>query len=168
MKIFLIGMPGSGKSTLGRQIAEALLIPFVDLDHEIETREGKSVPEIFSEQGEDYFRQVESSLLIEWASSDKDFVMATGGGAPCFHRGIDIINQSGLSIYFDVPTDELVKRVEKKTNRPLLKTEDNEALVSKINNLLRSRTQVYQRAHTTLHTPDLNSTLEVIRLKSKT
>ena len=98
-KIYLIGMPGSGKTTLGLQLAEALQLPFVDLDKEIEKHEGKSVPDIFSQQGEAHFRQVESKLLKEWSASGKTFIMATGGGAPCNHHGIEVINRSGLSIF---------------------------------------------------------------------
>ena len=77
-------MPGSGKTTLGKRLAREMLMPFVDLDKEIERREGKSDQQLFSESGEDYFRQVESKELIEWAASPKSFVMATGGGTPCF------------------------------------------------------------------------------------
>src|SRR5689334_5487844 len=102
MKIFLIGLPGSGKSTLGKDLADALLVDFVDLDVEIEKQENKIVQDIFREKGEDYFRQVESSVLKVWAASSKSFVMSTGGGAPCFYGGIDVINESGISIFLNV------------------------------------------------------------------
>jgi shikimate kinase len=111
MKIFLIGMPGSGKTTLGKRLAKEMLLPFVDLDKEIERREGKSVQQLFTENGEDYFRQVESKELIEWSASAKSFVMATGGGTPCFYEGIKVINQSGLSIFLDVPLTTLLSRL---------------------------------------------------------
>src|SRR5687767_13761414 len=110
MKIYLIGMPGCGKTTLGRQLASAIHLPFVDLDQEIEAREKKSIPEIFEQQGEDYFRQVESGLLYELAGSDKRFIMATGGGSPCFFRGIEVINLTGLSIFLDTSVDILLDR----------------------------------------------------------
>src|SRR5436189_5502924 len=93
MKIFLIGMPGAGKSTLGRPLAAALNLPFVDLDKEIEKHEQKSIPEVFELRGEDYFRKSESTLLKSWAESNRSFVLATGGGAPCFHDGIEVINK---------------------------------------------------------------------------
>src|SRR4029453_2479239 len=99
MKLFLIGLPGSGKTTIGAALANRLSMEFVDLDKEIETREGNSVPEIFAAHGEAHFRQVESTLLLEWATAQRSFVMATGGGTPCFFDGIDVINKHGLSIF---------------------------------------------------------------------
>ena len=73
MKIFLIGLSGAGKTTLGRQLAEKLHVPFVDMDWEIEKRENKTVKEIFSQQGEDHFRQLEAQVLREWAAAKKGF-----------------------------------------------------------------------------------------------
>src|SRR5690349_71191 len=116
MKVYLIGMPGSGKSTIGKQLAAALLLPFVDLDHEIERKELKSIAEIFSEKGENYFRHTESQMLQQWAGSARDFVMATGGGAPCFFNGLEIINNSGISVFLDVPVSELLRRIQHDKN----------------------------------------------------
>jgi shikimate kinase len=155
MKIFLIGMPGSGKTTLGKELANEMLIPFVDLDQEIEARENKSIPEIFSGQGEDYFRETEAQLLREWAASNKSFIMATGGGAPCFYNGIDIINQAGLSIFIDVDIKEILKRIESNTDRPLLRLFDLEAKETKLNTLLASRIDCYRQARIILQHPDL-------------
>ncbi len=80
MKIFLLGLSGSGKTTLGKELAEALGVPFVDLDKEIEKTEGSSIPKIFEQKKEDYFRQVESSEVKKWCSAKGDFVISTGGG----------------------------------------------------------------------------------------
>src|SRR5690242_535239 len=98
MKIFLIGLMGSGKSFLGKKISESMNLPFIDLDTEIEKQEKLSIAEIFSAKSEDYFRTVETSLLRS-NSAKKEFVMATGGGAPCFHGNMDYIKQTGISVY---------------------------------------------------------------------
>jgi len=143
MRIFLIGMPGSGKSTLGKQLAEALKIPFLDLDMEIEKQEKQSIPEVFSLRGEEYFRKIESSLLHYWSASEKSFVMSTGGGAPCFHDGMRIINASGKSIFLDVPLSELLSRATSASNRPLLKGDTEERLKS----LYEKRLPIYQQAN---------------------
>src|SRR5215216_5287440 len=107
MKIYLIGMPGSGKTTLGKQIAEDLGFPFIDLDTEIENREGKSISEIFSHKGEDHFRVLESTLLKELSSSSHNVVIATGGGAPCYFGGMETMNATGLTVFIDVPLDDI-------------------------------------------------------------
>lgn len=163
MKIYLIGMPGSGKTTLGKLVASELLLSFVDLDHEIEEREQKTIPEIFSQQDETYFRQVESALLKEWAFSPKNFIMSTGGGAPCFHDGIKVINQTGLSIFLDVPVDQLVERVAEKTNRPLLKTTDKEVLTDTITNMRATRLDCYKQAKISIENPTLTKLLGKIK-----
>lgn len=165
MKIYLIGMPGSGKTTLGKQVASRLGLDFVDLDHEIENREQKSIPEIFAEKGEDYFRQVESALLHEWAASSKDFIMSTGGGAPCNYNGIDAINNSGVSLFLDVPIDQLVKRVQQKSNRPLLNAESPEALKERLEKIFSVRKSIYQKAHHTLQHATVDSILEKLRVR---
>jgi shikimate kinase len=165
MKIFLIGMPYSGKSTLGRNLAIELGVPFVDLDHAIEAREGKSIPEIFRQQGEDYFRIVESTLLKEWAASSESFVMGTGGGAPCFYEGIDIINQSGISIFLDVPIEELVSRVRGASDRPLLSAPDQKALTEKLTRLHSDRIAIYNKAAFTIVSPTLPIVLQALKIK---
>ena len=143
MKIFLIGMPGSGKSVIGRQLALHFDLPFIDLDAAIEEREGISVQEIFKKKGEAYFRQKEAMILREVSGSVTGFIMATGGGAPCFHEGIEIIKQSGVSIYLDVPLPALITRNEKKSTRPLLQEGNIE---EKLTALLAIRDSIYKQA----------------------
>lgn len=165
MKIFLIGMPGSGKSTVGRPLAQAMNLPFVDLDKEIERQEQRSIPEIFEQKGEAYFRQVESQLLKQWATSNKDFVLATGGGAPCFHQGIDVINQNGLSIFLDVTVAELIRRIGVQAGRPLLGTDDLKQKEEKLATLYANRRAFYLQAKITLEEPSLAQLMEAIYLK---
>ena len=165
MKIFLIGMPGSGKSTVGKQLAAKLDLPFIDLDKEIEKREARSIKDIFSSEGEDYFRSTESEVLQEVAARQNDAVIATGGGAPCFHRGIDIINASGLSIFLDVAIDELVARVELEKERPLLLSADRTELEEKLTITRNKRLKYYQQAEIIVSNPTIESVYERVRLK---
>jgi len=151
MKIFLLGLPGSGKTTLGRQLAAELQFPFVDLDKEIEKTEGKPIREIFAEKKEDYFRKLESAELRKWCEKPTDFVMATGGGAPCFFDNIDIINKSGKSIFLDVPASEIVRRmstgpIEK---RPLLAAGGKDGLKDSVEFLRSNRLSYYKQASIT-------------------
>lgn len=162
MKIFLVGMLGSGKTTLGKQLAAYLNIPFVDMDWEITKKENKSVQEIFAEKGEDYFREVEAAVLRELASSEDSFIIGTGGGAPCFHQGIDVINSAGLSIFLDVSVEELLSRLAKATDRPLLNTEDEKEKGKRIQELRTRRLAIYQRAHVTIKEPTFQKLLDVV------
>ena len=118
--IFLVGMPGSGKSTIGRLLANQLKVPFVDLDVVIEAMASKSVSSIFKEQGEDQFRELETQALIKVIEEYSSGVIATGGGTPIFHDGMKLMNAHGTTIYLEVSMDELIKRNQKADHRPLL------------------------------------------------
>jgi shikimate kinase len=164
MKVYLVGMPGSGKSTLGKQLAKHLAIPFVDLDDEIEKSEHKKIPEIFSSEGEAYFRRIESTLLQTWANSKKDFVMATGGGAPCFHRGMEVINKTGVSVFLNVSVNEILERIKNDNNRPLL-AGDLLTREQKLLEIAKVRLPFYQQAHIVTESPDLDELLAAIHFK---
>jgi shikimate kinase len=161
MKIFLIGMPGSGKTTLGRQLAEALQLPFIDLDKEIEQHENQTIAEIFATKGEEYFRLIESQKLKHWAWAATAFVMATGGGAPCFHNGIDVINQSGISIFLDLPIREILNRLKNNSTRPLLGLSLREK-EEKLKDLLIKRQATYERANIRVQSSDVTNLVQKI------
>jgi shikimate kinase len=148
MKIFLIGLPGSGKTTTGKLLAEKLKLPFVDLDFEIEKSEGKSINQIFEIRKENYFRDVESMMLKKFCLSTESFVMSTGGGAPCFHDNMKKMNDSGKTIFLDVSAKEIADRLEK-TNlveRPLFARLSPDQLKDKIEFLRSQRIGFYKQA----------------------
>lgn len=145
MRIFLIGLPGSGKTTLGKKVATYLQVPFFDLDEEIERLANKLVKEIFASEGEAAFRKIESNTLQKLIDEHTDFVLATGGGAPCFYNGIDLMNQAGLTVFLDVPVYELEKRLQdEKQNRPLLA--GAKSITETLNTLREARISVYEKA----------------------
>lgn len=157
-------MPGSGKSTLGKVLAGQLQIHFVDLDREIEKAAQKKIPLIFAEDGEDAFRKLEARLLQQWAESPGSFIMATGGGAPCFHQGIEIINKTGLSIFLDVPVQLLLERLKSKHDRPLL----NSDVIEKEKQLLMIasvRMPCYRKAKVSIQDPTVDELLSIIHFQ---
>ncbi len=151
MKIFLIGLPGSGKTTIAKQLANKIPLPYMDLDIEIEKAEMKTIAQIFKDKKEDYFRKIESQLLKAWCASDFSFVMATGGGAPCFFDNLKIMNESGITIFLDVPTMEIAKRIvsSKGEERPLLKSNGTDGLKDQIEFLRSQRINFYKQAKIT-------------------
>lgn len=147
MKIYLIGLPGSGKTTLGKQLAAQLKIDFVDLDTEIEKSEKRAIAVIFKEAGEDYFRSSEATELRKWSQGQNNFVMATGGGAPCFFDNLELMNQSGTTIFLDVPAKEIAKRISSQSDtRPMLLDLNFEQLKDKIEFLRSQRKPFYRKA----------------------
>jgi shikimate kinase len=159
-------MLGSGKTTLGKQLAAHMNIPFVDMDWEISKRENKSITEIFSRQGEDYFRMVEAEVLRNLSTSPQSLVVGTGGGAPCFHNGMEVINSAGLSIFLDVSVEELMARLANATDRPLLNSTGNNDKEKTLHELRALRLPVYRRAHISIEEPTFEKLLEVV-LKGK-
>ncbi len=147
MVIFLIGFMGSGKSFTGRVLAEELNYDFVDMDSAIESLEGRSIKEIFEKEGEEYFRKLEQKS-IQGLQLDKNVVVATGGGAPCFYDNIEAMNKKGLTVFLNPPTNVIVDRlINEKDKRPLLnKVKDKADLTQFVNEQLAKRLPFYKRA----------------------
>ena len=123
MHLYIIGMPGAGKTTLGQALAAHYALPFLDLDAEIVARAGQVIPAIFLEHGEAYFRQLEADVLRETAARPESLVLATGGGTPCFHENLTVLNDTGFTLWLDVPVPALATRLaaaNQKSSRPLL------------------------------------------------
>ena len=116
-------MPGCGKSTFGKRASEILKMEFIDLDREIVESEMKSISEIFETLGEDHFRKVESLVLKKITSEKKHFIMATGGGAPCFFDNMEFMNTHGITFYIEIEIKHLLSRLSSRgiDKRPLLK-----------------------------------------------
>lgn len=141
----------SGKTETGKQLARTLDYPFLDLDDLIVQESGLPIPELFSREGEAAFRKLESRLLKRTADRSQA-VIATGGGAPCFEKGMNWINRHGFSIFLEVPAEELTRRLwAKPEDRPLIRQlARRQDLESFIAGLLRRREPVYRQAHLTV------------------
>jgi shikimate kinase len=120
--VYLVGMPGSGKSTVGRELAGRLGVPFVDLDEEIERREGRSVPEIFAADGEAGFRALEAQELLRASGRDPS-VVACGGGVVLEPANRIALRNTGICVFLSVPLEALSARVRPAEDRPLIHKE---------------------------------------------
>ena len=149
-RIFLIGFTGSGKSTIGKKLSNLLHFDFFDTDAEIERITGKSIFQIFDDEGENFFREKERTLITELSRKD-NIVVSTGGGTPCFFDNMQRMNQTGLTIYLHANPNVLKQRItNQKHQKPLLKTVPDEQLTPHITQLLRQREPYYHQAQITV------------------
>jgi shikimate kinase len=145
-KIFLIGFMGSGKSTTGKKLAARLGWSFVDLDKEIEKLSGLTIPEIFSQKGEAWFRETEASVLREIEDS-ADSVVSTGGGTPCYGDNMDYMLKSGITIYLRLTPGQLENRLlNSKPDRPLIRDVSKKDMHDFIVKKLEEREKWYSRS----------------------
>lgn len=149
--VVLVGMMGSGKSSVGRRLATRLGLPFVDADVEIETAAGMTIPEIFAQRGETEFRDGERRVIGRVLATRAPLVLATGGGAFMNAETRERIIELGISIWLKADADVLMRRVRKRSNRPLLQTADPEATMQR---MLAEREPVYALADVTVTSRD--------------
>jgi shikimate kinase len=147
----LIGMMGAGKSTIGRRMAARLRLPFLDADTEIETAAGMSIPDIFETHGEPHFRDGEARVIARLLDGGPA-VIATGGGAFMREETRGRVRDKAVSIWLKADAEVIMKRVRRRTDRPLLQNADPEATV---NRLLGEREPVYGTADLTILSRDV-------------
>ncbi len=165
--IFLVGYMGSGKSTVGKKLAERLGWHFVDTDFFIESRFRKRVADIFRDEGEAKFRSRER-VVIEELSGMQRTVIATGGGLPCFNSNIDLLNDSGSTVYLELSDEVLATRLEFcKRTRPSIKDLEGEALLAKVKSDMTWRRPIYQQARYTINVDDVVTEEDELALAQK-
>lgn len=148
--ISLVGMPGSGKSTVGRQMARQLGVPFVDSDTEIEARLGETIRAFFDREGEAPFRDIEGEVIAALLARTDEFVLATGGGAVLREANRDLLHKHSTVLYLRSTPEELFRRLRHDTQRPLLQVRDP---LQKLRELYAARNPLYRRcAHFVLET----------------
>jgi shikimate kinase len=149
--IVLVGMMGAGKSSIGRRLAVELGLPFVDADTEIETAAGMTIPEIFQTHGEPYFRSGEARVIARLLEGGPQ-VLASGGGAFINPQTRALIRERGVSVWLKAEVEVLLRRIRRRSDRPLLKTDDPELALRR---LVDERYPVYAEADVTIHSQDV-------------
>lgn len=166
-RIFLIGYMGAGKTTLGKSLSSVMNLPFIDLDQFIESRQHKTVKEIFAEVGEDGFRQIERRSLEEVAQYD-DVIISLGGGTPCFFDNMDVVNRAGVSVYLKPTEEVLLKRLIKgKHKRPLLADKSDDEILAVIRQQLAWREPYYLKARITFEASHLECKADIVKNAEK-
>ena len=147
MKYFIVGYMASGKSTFGKELAKDKGLPFLDLDECVESSEGRSISEIFAKEGEEYFRKREREILHEICNEADEFVLATGGGTPCFFDNMDYMNQAGTTVFLNTSPLVIVDRLKRqRADRPLLAMYSDDELEFFVREHLESRLSFYLKA----------------------
>ena len=165
MRIILIGFMGSGKTTIAKALAHDLGFKFIDIDAEVEKMEQKTIAKIFEENGEEYFRKIETNELKKLF--DKKFiVVASGGGTPCTDSNIEFIKNNFTSVFLNVDKGQLLNRLKKKgSKRPLIYESNN--IESTIEALLQKRMNFYDQADIIIDISNSNTKAVVNEIMSK-
>ena len=138
--IFLVGFMGSGKSTVGKILSKKTGLKFVDIDSEIEKKEGKTIKEIFEERGESYFRNLEKEKIKKF-SKKRGFIVSTGGGLGADKENMNLMKKNGVVIWLDLSLEEVLRRCGNDKNRPLLRQP-----LENLKRLFEERKNVYSMA----------------------
>jgi len=155
---------GSGKTHWGQRLAARLELPFYDLDSLIIDREKKSVADIFTDKGEEYFRYMEKEILEEITAQQESFILSCGGGTPCFFNNIEFMKKSGKVIWLNTAVDVLRQRLQReRLSRPLIAEVTEEDLQRYIIRKLSERRMYYQQADVTV-SEDTTHLDELIRI----
>jgi len=146
-------MPGCGKSTWGKKLANALQYSFIDLDEMIEQNEQQSIEQIFAEKGEVFFRDLEHKYLQK-TTNINNVIISCGGGTPCYNNNMNLINENGISIFINAKNSILVDRIlNAKKQRPLFFYLDKVQIEKKVDELLLQRMPFYELASFTFFIP---------------
>lgn len=152
--IILIGFMGSGKTTFGKWISEKHGMKFIDTDEYIENKQGRLIKDIFRESGEEVFRDMETAAVRELIDNTTNTVVSVGGGLPLREINRKLLRQLGCVVFLDTSVDELVRRLDKDTSRPLLAGGN---VRQKIESLMQARMEYYKEAADLIVTTTNNS-----------
>lgn len=162
-KFFIVGMPGSGKSTMAKFLASKTKLKYFDLDEVIEKKIKKSVSQIFRDEGEDHFRSLETKFLKKIIKKEKSFILSTGGGTPCFNKNMELMKKNGTTIFLNTSTDTLIERVRRKDKRPLFNSKNIEET---INHMFNQRIKYYDQAEFSVKDNNREKALSIINSDS--
>jgi len=170
MRIYLVGLPGSGKSTLGKELSKFLQLTFIDTDAEIVKSEDKSIEAIFKESGETYFRNLEQ-VTLQKLSTIENAVISTGGGTPCFFDNIEFMNKTGIVIFIDVPVETIHARLtfsQAKEKRPMLEGKSSEEVLDFVKTKYKEREPFYSKAKIRIKGSNIKTAELVERIQALT
>lgn len=154
-RIFLAGFMGSGKTYWGKKWADASGFQFVDVDEIVEQEQGKTIANIFAQDGEEHFRNLETNVLRR-LNNRNNIIVATGGGTPCFNDNISWMNENGTSVYLQSSAENILKRlISEKEKRPLIKNLQDEELLFYITEKIKEREPFYKQAEIILNVDNL-------------
>ena len=159
MKLILVGYMGSGKSSIGKRLANRLEFDFIDLDNKIEIFSNATIEDIFEKNGEEEFRSLETYVLSRVLQGD-NMVLATGGGTPCHSNNMEVLKENGFVVYLELTPETLKKRLFwAKTKRPIIKGMNEDDLLEFIEVHLENRREFYEEAHFIVDADKINAKL---------